>query len=126
MNCIKFVIFLTMKKSYNIGLEIEKRVIKYLELSGYKLIEHRFKTRYGEIDIIMEDEIKRLLVCFEVKYRKDINDANFAISARQIARISDALEHFLSENIEYMNHDRRIDAVFCDDNKIRIVENLTI
>ncbi|MBN9542934.1 MAG: YraN family protein [Alphaproteobacteria bacterium] len=115
-----------MKKSYSIGLDIEKRVIKYLENKGYNILSHRYKTKYGEIDVIIENKSQNLLIACEVKYREDISDAHYAISKRQINRISDSLQQFLTENQSFAHYDLRVDAILCNNIKVRIIENITL
>jgi len=50
------------------GLAYEKIARKYLEQAGLTPIEDNFRSRFGEIDLIMFD--RNTLVFVEVKYRK--------------------------------------------------------
>lgn len=115
-----------MNNSYKTGFDIEIRVINFLEKQGYKLISHRYKTKYGEVDIIMYDNINICLVAIEVKYRKEIYNATESISLRQIKRICDTMGIFISENTNYLSSDFRIDAIFTDGKKLQILKNITI
>lgn len=51
------------------GAEGEKRVANYLRKKGFAIINRNFQSRYGEIDIIAENEEYILFV--EVKTRKE-------------------------------------------------------
>lgn len=50
-----------------IGSAYEQLAITYLIQKGYKIIEHNYYTRFGEIDIIAMDD--QTYVFVEVKYR---------------------------------------------------------
>ena len=50
------------------GAEGEKRVANYLRKTGFSVIKRNFQSRYGEIDIIAENE--EFLLFVEVKTRK--------------------------------------------------------
>ena len=95
----------------NIGIEAENIVANYLTNLGYEVLARRYKTKYGEIDLIARDG--KEIVFIEVKYRKNINDCYEAISERQISRIRNAAELYLAEN-NFDNLPVRFDAIFCD------------
>ena len=97
----------------NIGIEAENIVASHLTSSGYEVIARRYKTKYGEIDLIARDGEE--IVFIEVKYRKNINDCYEAISERQISRIRNAAELYISVN-NFDNLPVRFDAIFCDKN----------
>lgn len=80
--------------SYQFGLRAEKMVMKILQEKKYEIIAHRYKTKYGEIDLIVKKN--NLLHFLEVKARK--NFTNFVIDERQIQRINDAILCFCAEN----------------------------
>lgn len=50
-----------------IGNKAEDKAVHFLEAIGYKILQRNFYSRYGEIDIIAEDE--DMIVFVEVKYR---------------------------------------------------------
>ncbi len=56
-----------MTNSYQKGLLGETLAAEYLEKKGYALVQTRFLTRYGEIDLIMKKGEQIIFV--EVKYR---------------------------------------------------------
>ena len=81
---------------------------KYLEDKGYEIIERNFNTRLGEIDIVAKDG--RYIAFIEVKSRKSIDDAAYAISDVSKKRIAKAAEFFLALHSEYNHYDVRFDA----------------
>ena len=50
------------------GRAAEQKAIEHLERLGYRLIEQNWRTKFGEIDLIMEDG--SALVFVEVKARR--------------------------------------------------------
>ncbi|MBQ7674329.1 MAG: YraN family protein [Alphaproteobacteria bacterium] len=85
----------------------------YLIFKGFWIIERRFKTRCGEIDIIA---IKNDIVVFvEVKSRKNIDQCFNAIRYRQLRRIQNASQIFLKRNPNLMKHQIRFDVVLISD-----------
>ena len=74
--------------AFRTGLSAETRAAAYLIAKGYRILAKRFRTPYGEIDIVAK---RRNLVAFvEVKARATLDDAAFAVTPRQQARIIDA------------------------------------
>lgn len=51
----------------NIGSLYEQKAARYLESKGVKILEHNFRCRIGEVDLIGKDG--SYLVFAEVKYR---------------------------------------------------------
>ncbi len=52
-----------------IGKEKETQAVLYLEKQGYTILDRNYWTRFGEIDIVAEDDG---YLCFvEVKYREN-------------------------------------------------------
>ena len=76
---------------------------------GYRILAKRFRTPYGEIDIVAR---KRKLVAFvEVKARANLDDAAYAVTQRQRARIIDAAQVWLMAHPEHANFELRFDAM---------------
>ena len=73
-----------MSKSSDLGAWGEKRAAEYLMRKGYLLLERNYRSRYGEIDLILEDG--EYLVFAEVKLRKNDrygNPAAFVTGKKQ-------------------------------------------
>lgn len=68
----------------------------FLERRGYKSIETNFRTRYGEIDLIVRDD--RTIVFVEVKTReRDTGAAEAAVDRRKQCRIVNAARMYASK-----------------------------
>jgi len=53
-----------------LGIEGENIALQFLKKKGYRLLEQNYRTRYGEIDIIVQD--KDDIVFAEVKLRRSL------------------------------------------------------
>ncbi len=54
-----------------LGTQYELLAIAYLEAKHYTILEHSYRCRFGEIDIIAKDD--EYIVFVEVKYRKRVD-----------------------------------------------------
>ena len=76
---------------------------------GYRILARRFRTPYGEIDLVAR---KRNLVAFvEVKARASLDEAAYAVTPRQQQRIVNAAQAWLMAHPEHAEFDLRFDAV---------------
>lgn len=95
--------------AFRTGLSAESRAAAYLMAKGYRILAKRFRTPHGEIDIVAK---RRNLIAFvEVKARATLDDAAFAVTPRQRARIIDAAQAWLVAHPEHSEFELRFDAV---------------
>jgi putative endonuclease len=95
--------------AFRTGISAESRAAAFLMAKGYRILARRFRTPYGEIDLVAK---KRNLVAFvEVKARASLDDAAYAVTPRQQARIIDAAQAWLVAHPEHAEFDLRFDAV---------------
>lgn len=92
------------------GRMAETLAVNYLRLKGYKILEQRFKTLEGEIDIIAQH--KDCLVIVEVKQRQSRLDAHESITRTAQYRIDAAADIYISDNPFSQSLGVRFDAVF--------------
>ena len=60
------------------GMHYEDRAQRYLQQRGLRLVEKNFRSRFGEIDLIMTDADA---LCFiEVKYRQSLSHVGAAMT----------------------------------------------
>lgn len=76
------------------GHRAETLAALLLRVKGYRIVERRFRSRAGEIDLIARRG--RRLAFVEVKARRTPSEAAWAITPRQQARIVRAAEHWLA------------------------------
>lgn len=79
------------------GRLAEDQALGYLQQAGLKLIDRNFHSRYGEIDLIMEDG--RTLVFVEVRYRASnrYGSAAESVNLRKQSRLVLTAASFLKE-----------------------------
>lgn len=110
------------KKAFYLGIEAEQQVAQYLHSLSYDIIASRYKTKYGEIDIIAKKN--NIIIFVEVKARKDISTIYESITARQKQRIIDSSLIFIQDNPDYSLFDMRFDAIMLTPNNcIDHIEN---
>jgi putative endonuclease len=97
--------------TYEKGISAESCARKKLEADGYRIIDRRIRTKYGEIDILAKrgDD----LIAVEVKQRKSLDSARSCITQKQQRRISNAMLAVISEREEpFENY--RVDVICFD------------
>ena len=95
------------KQAYLKGKRGEWIAALYLQLKGYEILEKRFKTPMGEIDILARKG--KILVAIEVKTQKTLEKASLALNAFQKRRIEKALLFYLAGKTSDL--DLRFDVV---------------
>ena len=88
----------TMSLTGILGNRAESLALKYLRKSGLTLVERNFNSRYGEIDIIMQQ--RDYLVFVEVRYRKNQNfgGALESVDSRKQHKLRRTAEYYLQKN----------------------------
>lgn len=95
-------------QAYYFGLIAETFAIIYLRLKFYQIIAKRFKSPFGEIDIIARKGNQ--IIFIEIKARHDTSLMDF-ISKRQQGRINKAAQYFLLRHPKYQSCNIRFDAI---------------
>lgn len=95
---------------YRRGRRAEWLAAAMLLLRGYRILDRRQQTPYGEIDLIAVRG--RRLAFVEVKRRSTRLEAEAAITRRQAARIARAAEFWISRHERYREYERGLDAIF--------------
>src|SRR6202521_858962 len=95
--------------AFRTGISAESRAAAYLMAKGYRILAKRFRTPHGEIDIVAR---RRNLVGFvEVKARASLDEAAFAVTPRQQARMIEAAQAWLMAHPEHAEFELRFDAM---------------
>lgn len=95
--------------AFRTGISAESRAAAYLMAKGYRILAKRFRTPHGEIDLVAR---KRHLIAFvEVKARASLDEAAYAVTPRQQARIVNAAQGWLMAHPEHAEFELRFDAI---------------
>ena len=95
--------------AFRTGISAESRAAAFLMAKGYRILAKRFRTPYGEIDLVAKK--RNLLAFMEVKARASLDEAAYAVTPRQQARIIDAAQGWLMAHPEHAEFDLRFDAI---------------
>ena len=82
------------QQAYQRGVDAEEHAARYLEALGYEVLERRFKTSYGEVDLIARFEDSLIFV--EVKAHQSKVESLMAVTARSRQRIQNAALYYMS------------------------------
>ncbi len=82
--------------AFRLGLSAESRAAMLLIAKAYRIVARRWKTPFGEIDIVARR--RRDLVFVEVKARERLDDAAEAVTERNKRRIVAAAELWLAHH----------------------------
>lgn len=91
------------------GQRAEAAAALLLTLKGYRIVARRLRTPVGELDLVAVR--RRRLAFVEVKLRKSAEDALWAITPRQQARIARAAEYWLARRPAFHAHDIGFDVI---------------
>src|ERR1700704_2508190 len=95
--------------AFRTGLSAESRAAAFLMAKGYRILAKRFRTPYGEIDLVARK--RNLLAFVEVRARASLDEAAYAVTPRQQARIIDAAQVWLMAHPEHAEFELRFDAM---------------
>jgi putative endonuclease len=86
---------MTMSRQ-ELGILGEKLAVEELMRRGYAILERRYRTRYGEIDIVAEDQ--GTIVFVEVKAREDVQFGSAAeqVTARKQGKVASRAVEYLA------------------------------
>jgi putative endonuclease len=91
------------------GLSAESRAALFLMAKAYRILARRWKTPFGEIDIIAR---RRAVVVFvEVKARGNVDEAVEAVTERTKRRVTAAAELWLARHPQQANGEICFDVI---------------
>ena len=99
------------------GAYWEKAAESFLRSQGLKLLQRNFSSRFGEIDLIMQDD--QTVVFVEVKYRKSNQHGSGAdaVTFHKQGRISRTAAWYLAKNPHRAESVCRFDVISIDPKK---------
>jgi putative endonuclease len=96
--------------AYKSGHRGETIAALFLSLKLYRVLEKRYKTPMGEIDLVVERF--GTIAFVEVKARSRAAGELEALGAVNQARIGRAAQYWLAKHPEWSGHDFRFDVIF--------------
>lgn len=95
--------------TYYEGLLAEYIAIIILFFKRYKILARRYRTKYGEIDILTKKG--KSIIAVEVKARKNGLLTTEYVSKRQLDRIKNTLNFFVYKNKKYIDFNINIEII---------------
>lgn len=97
-----------------IGAHFEQLALEQMERAGLTLVERNFRTRFGELDLIMRDA--DTLVFAEVRYRRDarFGGAAASVGAGKRSKLMKAANGFLQAHPRFAALPCRFDVLAFD------------
>ena len=112
-----------VQSNVSVGRQQEARAASYLEAHGHRILEHNFRCRAGEIDLISREG--NVLVFTEVKYRADgrMGDPAEAVNREKKYRISRAADFYRKIHKIPGNAPCRFDVIALMPGEVRYIRN---
>ncbi len=95
--------------AFRLGISAESRAAFFLIAKAYRIVARRWRTPFGEIDIVARR--RRDLVFVEVKARDRLDDAAESVTERSRQRIVAAAEMWLAHRPQDAQCNIRLDVI---------------
>ncbi len=79
------------------GQAAERRALDYLTSQGLRLVEANYRTRFGEIDLILRDGDVLVFAEVRMRTRSDFGGARASITATKQAKLIKTANQYLSQ-----------------------------
>ncbi|MDD2914189.1 MAG: YraN family protein [Gallionella sp.] len=97
----------------NDGAQAEHWAARYLQQQGLKPVTKNYRSRFGEVDLIMRDGAALVFVEVRLRRNADFGGAAASIDARKQQRLIRTAQHYLADLAQIPPC--RFDAVLMDD-----------
>lgn len=98
----------------NLGNSGEDKAVRFLKDNGYSIIERNWRTRTGEIDIIVYKEDTIVFVEVKTLPNGTIDMLQRELNQQKFKRILKTSKRFLLNHREYINSYVRYDVIVID------------
>lgn len=112
-----------MKKrdTYRAGMTAEAMAMALLVMKGYRVLNWRYKTRVGEIDVVARR--RNVLAFVEVKRRSSIPAALESLTPHMRRRIARAARSYIGTYPHLNGLDQRFDLIAVSGFSVRHLDN---
>lgn len=104
-----------LRNLFSIGQQKEQQAKRWLQKQHIEIIAENFRCKGGEIDLIgiEQTSTQKLLIFFEVKYRKSTEYGHPAetVTAKKQRHIIHCTQNYLLKHPQYQNHGIRFDVI---------------
>lgn len=99
-------------RATQLGWRGEEAARRFLERRGFVFIESNFRTRYGEVDLIMRDGETTVFIEVKTRRNRSFGAPEESVNERKLSRIEAAVGSYLQRHPEV--GPCRIDCVVCE------------
>lgn len=85
-----------MSEPGNSGIRAEHLAAQFLQQHGLKLLQHNYRCRFGEIDLIMQDGETLVFAEVRLRSRADFGGAAASINSTKQKKLVRAAQYYLS------------------------------
>jgi putative endonuclease len=103
-------------EAFRLGLSAENRAALFLIAKAYRILARRWKTPFGEIDIVARR--RGVLVFVEVKARERVEEVVEAVTERSKRQIIGAAELWRARDPDHANGEIRFDVIVVSPGKM--------
>lgn len=100
---------MSRNKKHRTGLRAETKAVWFLRLKGWRVLHRRYRSHYGEIDVIAKRG--RQIIFVEVKARDAVEHALNALTEQQWRRIEASADYFMGREKRLAHCAWRFDAI---------------
>lgn len=93
------------------GVAGEARALTYLQAQGLSLVARNFRSRFGEIDLIMVDGATLVFVEVRVRRHTKFGSAAESVTVAKQRRLICTAQSFLQQHPAWQKHNCRFDIV---------------
>lgn len=93
------------------GAGAERLAARHLERAGLKLLARNYRSPFGEIDLVMQQDDTLVFVEVRFRARSDFGTPAETVDRRKQARLRACAEHFLQRDRRHSKRSCRFDIV---------------
>ena len=99
-----------------IGSDAEHQAEQFLEKQGLKLIARNYRSRLGEIDLIMQNNSTLVFVEVRKRTHHKYGGAAASVDFRKQRKLIQTARFWLANNYRYQSHSCRFDVIAIESN----------
>ena len=119
---------MTAPSTRDLGSVGEKLATKFLQQKGYKILDKNFRSKFGEIDIVAQEEDTLVFVEVKTRWTREYGTPEEAVTPRKIRSIVKTGQYYKLLHPE-LPEALRIDVVTVDffqkKGEVRLIKNIT-
>jgi putative endonuclease len=109
------------------GPDAENRARAYLEKQGLHLLKHNYRSRLGEIDLIMQDRDSLVFVEVRYRHRQDFGSGAESVDRRKQSKLIACAQYYIQTHPKTADQPCRFDVVSIgsqgDDGPVQWIQN---